>query len=328
MKSIFTIILSIVAFGLAENVRSEPVTLEFSGTAKLVESTPGATYDSVLADEFVTGSFTIGGTAEEGTFSAPDLYLFDSSVYYGLLTGDGIETSTRNSARPIEVSFENNVTFDQEEIELINEIFGTSFSIGMSFDLANIETDITIGDRRIEFGVNFMFLSNYLNGADYRTFPPLVEAELAFFFVVEERFDDEIFNLFGQVTEFGSAAPAVDPLIGGTPIDGLVGWYLSDWFGAYNTTGAPWLFHAEHGFIYRDPSSTNESMFVYDNAMAAWWWTSESSYPFVYTFDPPADNAGTDVESEWLYYFEGSTGPRSFGVVTGPSEGLFLSFDP
>ena len=158
MKSIFTTILSVVAFGLAVNVQAEPVTLDFSGSAKFVESTPGATYDSVLADELVTGSFTIGGTAEEGTFSAPDLYLFDSSVYYGLLTGDGIETSTRNSTRPIEVSFENIVTFDPGEIEFINETFGTSFLSGMVFDAVNIETDITIGDRRIEFGVNFFVL--------------------------------------------------------------------------------------------------------------------------------------------------------------------------
>ena len=159
-KSISTTVILVVAFGLAPNVQSEPVTLNFSGSVKLAESTPGATYDSVLVDELVKGSFTIGGTAEEGTFSAPDLYLFDSSVYYGLLSGDGIETSTRNSARPIEVNFEDNVTFDQEELEYINEIFGTSFPSGTVFDLANIETDITIGDRRIEFGVNFIFLSN------------------------------------------------------------------------------------------------------------------------------------------------------------------------
>jgi hypothetical protein len=69
-------------------------------------------------------------------------------------------------------------------------------------------------------------------------------------------------------------------------------------------------------------------MFVYDDGMVAWWWTNEGNYPFVFVFNPPADNAGTDIGSEWLFYFEGSKGPRSFGIVTGPSLGGFLFFNP
>jgi hypothetical protein len=119
-----------------------------------------------------------------------------------------------------------------------------------------------------------------------------------------------------------------EPLLGGTPVDGHEGWFLSDWFGYYNTSGAPWLFHAQHGFIYRYLLSTNESMFIYDDAMGAWWWTSESNYPFLYVFDPPADNAGTDIGDAMLYYFRGTKDPRSFAIVTGPSTGGFLYFDP
>ena len=62
--------------------------------------------------------------------------------------------------------------------------------------------------------------------------------------------------------------------------------------------------------------------------MTAWWWTNESNYPFIYAFDPPADNAGTDIEAEWLWYFEGSSSPRSFSVVTGDHAGEFLFFGP
>ena len=120
----------------------------------------------------------------------------------------------------------------------------------------------------------------------------------------------------------------LDPLIGGTPVDGLEGWFLSDWFGAYNTTFAAWLFHSQHGFIYRYPDSTNESMFIYDDAMGAWWWTNETNYPFLYVFNPPADNTGIDIEAEWLWYFEETKSPRSFGVVTGASAGSSLFFDP
>ena len=91
---------------------------------------------------------------------------------------------------------------------------------------------------------------------------------------------------------------------------------------------APWLFHADHGFLYRDPASTNESMFIYDDAIGAWWWTNETVYPFLFVFDPPADNGGTDIGSEWIFYFEDSKNPRSFGVVTGAMAGSFLFFNP
>jgi hypothetical protein len=119
-----------------------------------------------------------------------------------------------------------------------------------------------------------------------------------------------------------------DPLIGGTPVDGLDGWFLSDWFGFYNTSLAPWIYHDEHGFIYRYPESTNESMFVFDDAMGAGWYTNESVYPYISAFNPPADNAGTDIEAEWLFYSEETNGPREFGVVTGDHVGEFLFFDP
>lgn len=119
-----------------------------------------------------------------------------------------------------------------------------------------------------------------------------------------------------------------DPLIGGTPVDGLPGWFLSEWFGYYNTDFAPWLFHAEHAWLYRDLSSTNAAAYFYDDAMVAWWYTNETDYPSLYAFDPPADNGGTQIGSEWLWYFEGTTGPRSFYVLTGPNAGSALSFNP
>jgi hypothetical protein len=127
---------------------------------------------------------------------------------------------------------------------------------------------------------------------------------------------------------WSSPSSGNDPLIGGAPVDDLPSWFYSGWFGFYNTALAPWIFHAEHGFLYRDPSSTNESMFVYDDGIRAWWWSNESAYPSLYVFNPPADLGGTQIGSEWLWYFEGANGPRWFSVLTGDSAGLFLSFDP
>jgi hypothetical protein len=124
----------------------------------------------------------------------------------------------------------------------------------------------------------------------------------------------------------GDSGGSSEPLIGGTPVDGLVDWFLSDWFGYYNTTWAPWLNHGQHGFLYRVPESSNDNMYVYDLAMGAWWWTSESIYPFMYVFDPPADSVGTDIGASWVYYFEGTMSPRSFVVFPGGE--TFLSFGP
>ena len=111
-------------------------------------------------------------------------------------------------------------------------------------------------------------------------------------------------------------------------MDDLPGWFFSEWFGFYNTDLAPWLFHAEHGFIYRDPGSTNASMFVYDDAMVAWWWTNMTIYPFLFAFDPLEDLGGIDIATEWLFYFEGSMNPRSFGIVTGPFSPQVIFFGP
>jgi hypothetical protein len=125
-----------------------------------------------------------------------------------------------------------------------------------------------------------------------------------------------------------SDRPTAETPLGGIPVYDLEGWFFSEWFGFFAPILDPWLFHSEHGFLYQNPESRNGSTHFYDDAMGAWWWTSETIYPFIYAFDPPADYAGTDVESCWLYYFEESNTPRSFGVATGASAGQFLFFGP
>jgi hypothetical protein len=137
-------------------------------------------------------------------------------------------------------------------------------------------------------------------------------------------------DIGGFVDMFRVANSTVTPdyLVGGIPVQGLHDWFLSPWLGYYSTALAPWLFHAEHGFIYHNPGSTNESMFIFDDAMTTWWWTNETIYPYLYAFDPPADNGGTDVGSVWLFYFENTKGPRIFGIVTGDHSDSFLFYDP
>ena len=126
----------------------------------------------------------------------------------------------------------------------------------------------------------------------------------------------------------GDQSGSSEPLIGGTPVEGLEGWFLSEWFGYYSTEFAPWLFHAEHGFIYRFPESSNASTYFFDSAMGAWWWTNVSDYPSLFVFNPPVDQGGTDIGFEWVWYFEGSSGPRYFSVLTGDYTGSILRFHP
>ena len=102
-------------------------------------------------------------------------------------------------------------------------------------------------------------------------------------------------------TEVISVLP--DPLIGGTPVDAPKSWFLSEWFGIYYTyTDSHWLSHDEHGFIYRYPESTNANLYFYDYAMGVWWWTNRETYPFIHRFS----------DGVWLWYLEGSSGPRWF----------------
>jgi hypothetical protein len=143
--------------------------------------------------------------------------------------------------------------------------------------------------------------------------------------------DSVIVYFLSGMTGWGATygdRPTKEAPNGGIPIDDLEGWFFSEWFGFYATILDPWLFHAEHGFIYRYPESRNGSTYFYDDAMGAWWWTSETIYPFIYAYNPPADNAGTDTGDAWLWYFEDSKTPRVFGVATGDDAGAFLFFGP
>ena len=80
------------------------------------------------------------------------------------------------------------------------------------------------------------------------------------------------------------------------------GWKFSDWFGSYNDSTAPWMFHAEHGFVFIFEEGVPDSVFYFDLTANGWFWTNATSYPSLFSF---ARNA-------WVFYFVGSTGPRNF----------------
>ncbi|RKX35897.1 MAG: hypothetical protein DRP71_01765 [Verrucomicrobia bacterium] len=173
------------------------------------------------------------------------------------------------------------------------------------------------------------YLVEHANQAQSLTRDPDITGDFpALHFEVSENFLLFSPGAMSDGTAFSGNGNVADPLLGGVPVAGLEDWFLSSWFGYYNTTFAPWLFHAEHAWMFRFPESTSESTYFYDNAMVSWWWTNPADYPSLYAFDPPADTGGTDIGAEWLWYFEGTKGPRSFSVLTGDSAGTFLFFNP
>lgn len=78
------------------------------------------------------------------------------------------------------------------------------------------------------------------------------------------------------------------------------GWKFVEWFGAWNDTFFPWIFHADHGWIYIHERSTDQSIWMFDPALG-WLFTSAAAYPNLYS---PA-------RGSWIFYFKG-TNPREF----------------
>ena len=85
-------------------------------------------------------------------------------------------------------------------------------------------------------------------------------------------------------------------------------WFRSSWFGDFNIEFDPWLFHAQHGWMFLFADSTPESVFLFDLASGAWFFTNATTYPNLFSFG----------RSSWVFYFEGTSGPRDFvDLVSG-----------
>jgi subtilase family serine protease len=83
------------------------------------------------------------------------------------------------------------------------------------------------------------------------------------------------------------------------------GWMSSSWFGVFNVTYYPWIYHAQHGWLYvsgTDPAS----IWLWTPDTAVPWtgflWTSSTVYPWLWS----------DTQRTWLYYSVGSSNPRYF----------------
>ena len=93
-----------------------------------------------------------------------------------------------------------------------------------------------------------------------------------------------------------------EPLFVGTPVEGLEGWFFSDWYGFYNPLFSPWVFHAQHGWQYVFLTEVEGEYYIYDLECNDVLWTTPTLYPTFYSFGRGTFN----------FYFRDTINPRSF----------------
>ena len=94
----------------------------------------------------------------------------------------------------------------------------------------------------------------------------------------------------------------------------LGGGWVSDWMGTFNINFMPWIFHAEHGWMFTWEDSRAGDLFAFDFGSGQWFFTTDESYPNLYSF----------ARNSWIFYYEGTIGPRQFVDL---QSGEFFSLD-
>ncbi len=79
------------------------------------------------------------------------------------------------------------------------------------------------------------------------------------------------------------------------------GWNKLSWFGIFNTTYSPWIYHLQLGWLYPVGTDTS-SIWFWDLNMNTYLWTSEEIYPSFYNWSKQA----------WFYYVKGTSNPCLF----------------
>ena len=79
------------------------------------------------------------------------------------------------------------------------------------------------------------------------------------------------------------------------------GWKWSPWFGIFNDSRSPWLFHAEHDWLFLNSGSLTGTFFFFDLSWG-WIWTGKGIYPDVFSWG----------RNTWLRYEVGTTSPRVY----------------
>ena len=67
-------------------------------------------------------------------------------------------------------------------------------------------------------------------------------------------------------------------------------WKSASWFGTYFDTSGNWIFHLEHGWLYRSGNSMSSTWFFDTNLN--WIWTNSELYPYFYRSET----------NDWIFY--------------------------
>jgi hypothetical protein len=92
------------------------------------------------------------------------------------------------------------------------------------------------------------------------------------------------------------------------------GWYKS-WYGWFYNGGdfGDWIYSAVHGYQYIWSGSATDSVYLWDSASGAWWWTCGGFYPTFYDYGC----------ARWYCYVQGTGAARTFWDYTaGASVGI------
>ena len=93
---------------------------------------------------------------------------------------------------------------------------------------------------------------------------------------------------------------AAESVFGGVELG--EGWFFSEWYGYYNVSYDPWIFHKEHEWQLLYEGETDGEVYLFDLQLLDWWFTSESIYPAFYDFDLRS----------WSWFFKDTVDPRRF----------------
>lgn len=92
----------------------------------------------------------------------------------------------------------------------------------------------------------------------------------------------------------------------GTMYHYVDGWKHADWFGWFNATNEPYIYHVEYGWVSFDITGQSPNDFWFHDPKMGWNWTDRSIYPLFYNLN----------ESRWLQStrsnFEGNGSPRAY----------------
>ncbi len=90
------------------------------------------------------------------------------------------------------------------------------------------------------------------------------------------------------------------------------GWMFSAWFGSLNMNFYPWIFHADHQWMYIWEDSTADNLYCYDLSSDQWFYSGSALYPSMYSFG----------RNGWVFFLEQSDGVRQFSDL---QTGAFFS---